>query len=171
LLEYGPTYSGAYLLRRGLFLPWELPEVLDGDLVREGWQELQTLLRLEETHGALRNQRLKVTSLEVCWYMRQQLLRDSDWAGMAHSLEIRVPLVDVELWRRVAPLAVSAMPPTKLDLANTPKQKLPVEVLQRPKTGFSIPVRDWLMAQNSGTRALRGLRDWARQVYAHFNGN
>jgi len=29
--------------------------------------------------------------------MRNQLLRDADWAGMAHSLEIRVPLVDVEL--------------------------------------------------------------------------
>ena len=27
--------------------------------------------------------------------MRNQLLRDADWAGMAHSLEIRTPLVDI----------------------------------------------------------------------------
>jgi len=25
LLEYGGTYAGAYLLRRGLYMPWELP--------------------------------------------------------------------------------------------------------------------------------------------------
>jgi len=31
--------------------------------------------------------------------MRNQLLRDADWAGMAHSVEILVPLVDIELLR------------------------------------------------------------------------
>ena len=35
--------------------------------------------------------------LESSLYMRNQLLRDTDWASMAHSLEVRVPLVDVEL--------------------------------------------------------------------------
>src|SRR4030095_8223630 len=25
LFEYGGTYAGAYLLRRGMFMPWELP--------------------------------------------------------------------------------------------------------------------------------------------------
>ena len=34
--------------------------------------------------------------------MRNQLLRDNDWAGMAHSLEIRTPLVDFELLKTVA---------------------------------------------------------------------
>ena len=29
--------------------------------------------------------------------MRNQLLRDTDWASMAHSLEVRVPLVDAVL--------------------------------------------------------------------------
>ena len=35
---------------------------------------------------------LAVSALEMSCYMRNQLLRDADWAGMAHSLEIRVPL-------------------------------------------------------------------------------
>src|SRR5437667_10374623 len=39
LFEYGGSYAGAYLLRRGLFMPWELPEVRDCDLAREGWKE------------------------------------------------------------------------------------------------------------------------------------
>ena len=94
LLEYGGSYGGAYLLRRGMYMPWELPELLEGEMVREGWSALQTLARLEETVRGIANSFLKVSALETCWYMRNQLLRDADWAGMAHSLEIRVPLVD-----------------------------------------------------------------------------
>ena len=47
LFEYGGSYAGAYLLRRGLFMPWELPEVLDGDLAREGWKQLEDTLAIE----------------------------------------------------------------------------------------------------------------------------
>ena len=48
LLEYGNDVAGAYILRRGLFMPWELPDVLDPDLAREGWRALETRARLEE---------------------------------------------------------------------------------------------------------------------------
>ena len=36
--------------------------------------------------------------------LRNQLLRDSDWAGMAHALEIRVPMLDLSLLRSLVPL-------------------------------------------------------------------
>ena len=36
MLEYGGDYAGAYLLRRGLFLPFELSAVLGADVAREG---------------------------------------------------------------------------------------------------------------------------------------
>ena len=49
----------------------------------------------------------KVASLEASLYMRNQLLRDADWASMAHSLEVRVPLVDVPLLRAVAPMMIA----------------------------------------------------------------
>src|SRR5882724_8879068 len=117
VFEYGGSYSGAYLLRRGMFMPWELPDLLDPELVREGWAELQTLLRLDETLDGIKNPRLKVSALEMSWYMRNQLLRDSDWAGMGHSVEIRVPFVDVDLLRTIAPLLASKQPPSKREMA------------------------------------------------------
>jgi asparagine synthetase B (glutamine-hydrolysing)/ADP-heptose:LPS heptosyltransferase len=169
LFEYGGTYAGAYLLRRGMFMPWELPEVLDANLVREGWEELQPLVHLEATIADVRNPRLRVSLLESSWYMRNQLLRDSDWAGMAHSLEIRTPLVDVKLLADLAPLLASDKPPTKRDVALTPARRLPEEILSRRKTGFSVPVREWLMEQNPTSRE-RGLRGWAHHVYDRFPG-
>ena len=113
LLEYGGTWGGAYLLRRGLFMPWELPDVLDPDLARQGWDDLQPLVRLEEAAGSLRSPFLKTAALEMAFYMRNQLLRDTDWASMDHSVEVRTPLVDVQLLRDLAPLLASHTPPTK----------------------------------------------------------
>ena len=174
IFEYGGTYSGAYLLRRGMFMPWELPELLDPELVRQGWAELQTLLRLDETVDGIRNQRLKVSALEMSWYMRNQLLCDSDWAGMGHSVEIRVPFVDVDLLRSIAPSLAGKDPPSKRDMAQSAISQPPSSLLDRRKTGFQVPVRDWLLAGSQrlevrGQRsAERGLRGWAREVYSHF---
>jgi asparagine synthase (glutamine-hydrolysing) len=164
LLEYGPTWGGAYLLRRSLYMPWELEDLLPHEMIRAGLEKLQTLEHLQETAGAPRTARGKVSALELSWYMRNQLLRDSDWAGMAHSLEIRVPFVDAELFRRVAPLLVSAAPPGKRDMADTLRDKLPDPILNRAKTGFVIPVRDWILGESD--KASRGLRGWAQRVYA-----
>src|ERR1019366_4308629 len=168
LLEYGGTYGGAYLLRRGLFMPWELPEVLDPDLVREGWQELQPLVRLDQTAAGLKSPFLKVGALEICWYMRNQLLRDTDWASMNHSVEVRPPLVDAHLLRELAPLLAGPSPPTKHDMARSLPSPLPGSVLDRPKTGFSIPVRKWLLDEDSGFARHRGLRGWTRLVHSVY---
>ena len=165
LLEYGGSYGGAYLLRRGFFMPWELPEILGDQIARDGWEELRPLMRLEQSIHAAASDRIKVSALEMGWYMRNQLLRDADWAGMAHSLEIRVPLVDVELIRCIAPLLTGTFP-DKQDMARTPRTPLPAEVLNRRKTGFSVPVREWLMQDAGRQNGERGLRGWARQVMA-----
>ena len=170
LLEYGGTYGGAYLLRRGMFMPWELPDHLDGELVRQGWGELHTLPCLEQTTQGVEKPHLKVAALETSWYMRNQLLRDADWASMAHSLEIRVPLVDLDLFRATAAFSGAAEALGKLTMAASPLKPLPDQVLRRAKTGFTIPVAEWLKSTERTTVGHRGLREWATTVYREFIG-
>jgi asparagine synthase (glutamine-hydrolysing) len=167
VLEYGGDYAGAYLLRRGLYMPWELPDVLDADLVREGWRELHTLTALRQSMAGIDDDRLKVSALETAWYMRNQLLRDTDWASMAHSLEVRVPLVDIELFRTVARLVHAGQAPGKQDMAVSPVRPLPAAVLERSKTGFTVPVWEWLMQSGSPSFSspMRGLRGWQAWIY------
>jgi len=169
LFEYGGSYAGAYLLRRGLFMPWELPEVLDGDLAREGWKQLEGTLAIQRDIAPIQSSRSRLACLESCWYMRNQLLRDSDWAGMAHSLEIRVPLVDIELLRSVSKWLGNRYPPGKSAMLDAPLWPLPNAILSRPKTGFSIPVREWLLNRSANGNRERGLRGWAKLVYSHFS--
>lgn len=173
LLEYGGDYAGAYLLRRGVFMPWELPGLLDGDVVRDGWRALEPRLRLDHDQRGIARPAQKVGALETAWYMRNQLLRDSDWAGMAHSLEIRVPLVDPVLGRALAPYLGGADRGggvlSKRALPLTPAKPLPDAILNRPKTGFAVPVQDWVGGAATDSRATaRGYRPWLRHVYAAF---
>jgi asparagine synthase (glutamine-hydrolysing) len=168
LLEYGSTWGGAYMLRRALFMPWEIERILDAEVARAGWERLLTGLRLEETVSEINSPSLKVTALEVVWYMRNQLLRDSDWAGMAHAVEIRTPMADLEVMRAVAPISAHGrLKPRKGDLLGLPSVPLPREVVERRKTGFSVPVHEWI-EHVDGNAAERGLRGWARHLAQRF---
>src|SRR5437660_4905852 len=101
-----------------------------------------------------------MSSLESCWYMRNQLLRDSDWASMAHSIELRVPLVDIALLKAIAPALASREPPGKREMVRAVRQQIPRAILTRQKSGFAIPVRDWLGDLHPSVPKERGLRGW-----------
>jgi asparagine synthase (glutamine-hydrolysing) len=162
LLEYSSRFGDAYLLRRALYMPWELPSIIGGDMAREGLQALDVLKRLDDCQSAPKAPKAKIAALEMAWYMRNQLLRDADWAGMAHGLEIRVPMVDVELFSRLAAAIAHGRGPNKQAMAVTPAKPLSEHVLNRPKSGFFVPVRDWLAGDGPKERGLRG---WAKTVY------
>jgi asparagine synthase (glutamine-hydrolysing) len=164
LLEYGGTAGGAYLLRRGLYTPWELPDVMDPDMARQGWRELQMVARLNASAAVPGSVRLAVSALEMSWYMRHQLLCDADWAGMAHSVEIRVPLLDAQLLKETAPWFAAYPRLTKRQVVAATARDVPPELLDKPKTGFLVPVREWLGARPDA-RSGRGLRGWARTVH------
>ena len=164
----GRSLPGAYLLRRALFLPPELRAFLDPDLVREGLAELREQESLSRSVSGIASQHASISVLELQWYMRSQLLRDTDWAGMAHGLEIRTPLVDVRLVEAILPALISEVPPSKQDLASVTPGKLLDDITQRPKTGFATPVRQWLTERYQETGRYRGLRAWSRIVYSEF---
>lgn len=174
ILEYGGDWAGAYLLRRALYMPWELPERFEPEFVREGLERLETLPALRRSVDGLASDRLRLTALEAGWYMRSQLLRDTDWASMAHGLEVRVPLVDVEVLRTVARLCHAGFPPGKRDLGESPRPALPEAILGRPRTEFAVPVREWLLegreAGRSRVQVQRGLRGWAEVVWGGKGG-
>ena len=145
--DFAGNIAGAYFLVRGLFLPSELSSVMeDPQMIRDGLQELDLVSHIA---AALRPEPAttmgKIAALESGLYLRNQLLRDTDWTGMAHSLEIRTPFVDFELLDRLMPLMMHIKPGIgKKMLAVAPTRGLPDEVLRRSKTGFGTPLESWL---------------------------
>jgi asparagine synthase (glutamine-hydrolysing) len=155
------SLEGAYLLSRGLFAPDALPDEAGMTVVA---QEFDPVSQVRAMAGQLpADMRLALGQIESMASLRTQLLRDSDWASMAHSVELRTPLVDAHLLTQLQPLLPGfARFPGKRLLALAPDNPLPNAIQQRRKTGFGIPVPRWLA--EAGIAANDGSRSWARQV-------
>ncbi len=139
-----------YFLSRMLFTPDQQVELLLGTMGSDA------CLRAEKplTDNVSRAQSLdpinRVSYLEARCYMLNTLLRDSDFMSMAHGLEVRVPLIDHQLARRVL-----ALPGAWKHNAKTPKPQLvkalggqlPDKIVHRPKRGFTLPFEHWLRGE------------------------
>jgi len=89
--------------------------------------------------------RSQFTDINV--YMTDDVLVKMDRMSMAHSLEVRCPLLDhriIEFAARLpAELKISGRQ-GKLPLRELAARRLPEEVRKRPKQGFSVPAAQWL---------------------------
>jgi asparagine synthase (glutamine-hydrolysing) len=145
LVRHGGTLEGAYFLRRGLFLPEEIPALV-GEVPREGLQAFEPGPPAGSTLAyEFASSWESVQSLETRVYLRNQLLRDSDWASMAHSVELRVPFVDALLQRQAA--SSGFLLPRRIGKAGVVRRlapHLPRALFSRRKTGFRVPVSRWL---------------------------
>lgn len=141
------TTVGGWWLQRSSLAPEGVPAIIRGQTTSfmdtfspEDW--------VEEIVGTVSSNRvLALAQLDSQLYLRNQLLRDSDWASMDHSVELRTPLVDATLLTQIAPLLPEFHRfPGKSLLANAPKKKLPPEIQNRRKTGFLIPTKKWIQS-------------------------
>jgi asparagine synthase (glutamine-hydrolysing) len=109
-------------------------------------------------HNGLADPVARLQLADTRTYLPDDILTKVDRASMAHALEVRVPLLDhrvVEFaWRLPRHDMISAGL-TKRPLRRMLAKHVPASLFERPKSGFAIPISDW----------LRGpLRDWAEDL-------
>ena len=95
---------------------------------------------------------------DTTMYLPDDLLTKVDRASMAVGLEVRVPMLDPELFK----FAWSLHPDdrvhngsVKWPLRQLARRLLPPEVVERPKRGFGVPIGPWLCGP---------LRAWAEEL-------
>ena len=168
VLEYGWSTVGAYLLLRGVFMPWELPQVMDPEAAVEGWNEVSRADQERSARADLRNIHAEVCRLEVTHYLRNQLLRDTDWASMAHSVEVRTPLADAGLLQEMATAICSDKPPSKDDLRSAGSEGFRhLEPSRKVGFGAGYDETKKLLGHRGVARrgwALHVAREYARQT-------
>lgn len=87
-----------------------------------------------------------VQYLDLKTYLVGDINTKVDRASMAHSLEVREPLMDHKLveWLATLPSGLKVRGPEgKFLLKKAMESQLPKDVLYRPKMGFSVPLARW----------------------------
>ncbi|WLR41178.1 asparagine synthase (glutamine-hydrolyzing) [Bacillus carboniphilus] len=100
----------------------------------------------------------KMQYIDMMTWLRGDILVKADKMSMAHSLELRVPFLDIEVWKVASKLAVEekvSKVGTKQILRKAFADIIPEHVVNRRKLGFPVPIRVWL----KGTRY-----HWAKEV-------
>jgi len=85
---------------------------------------------------------------DTTFYLPNDMLVKIDRMSMAHGLEVRVPFLDIDM----VTFCMNLPPDFKLHkgkirkyiLRQSLRGKLPQQILDRPKSGFNIPVENWM---------------------------
>ncbi len=89
--------------------------------------------------------------VDLNFFMQKDILLKGDRMSMAHSLELRVPFLDLEVWnvaRRLSDDLKIRGNVTKFALREAARDVLPEEWYNRPKKGFPVPMRHWLRRED-----------------------
>lgn len=150
-----------YLLVRGFFPPARVRRLLGAtaSAVDEALDQSFEAIRVFGENGVSQPNRFHY--FEMKRYLHDQLLRDSDVFSMAHSLELRVPLLDHVLVEAGCGLPPQARidpeinKPTLVAAIDDPAIRA---AAVRPKRGFTLPFARWLAlhADQMEERALQG---------------
>jgi len=172
IAETSADMRDLYTLRRGLFLPHEARRLVHEITGLEIDRDLHPTDVLQWHDGWSGKPNYKnIAAAESTLYLRNQLLRDSDWASMAHSLELRTPLVDYKLLCETAPLLAGLPGVSKALLRSRVPRTYDHAVRERRKTGFNTPVDDWIGRSglmDAQPREGRSSRDWSRFVFERY---
>jgi asparagine synthase (glutamine-hydrolysing) len=139
-----------YFLARDLFGSEERDVLLSSPRKEEVERNFAAVLQLEVDRCQGFDAVNRVSYLEARFYMRNTLLRDSDFMSMAHGLELRVPFLDRRLveacFRIPGAKKLEGSRPKNLLLRSLPVA-LPEEIVDRPKRGFTLPFERWLRGE------------------------
>jgi asparagine synthase (glutamine-hydrolysing) len=142
LLAGGATPYSAYSVSRRLFGDSEI-----SGLLRNGVHPLEEPLDADGSNSQALDAINAVSLFEMQGYMANTLLRDTDQMSMAHSLEARVPFVDIDIVSFVLGLPGEWKmdgPRPKPLLLDALGDLLPEEIWKRPKMGFTFPFDRWI---------------------------
>jgi asparagine synthase (glutamine-hydrolysing) len=120
------------------------PRVLASSQLKELPARMRTLA--DAVFRPQRDHLSSLLALDVDWQLPESLLQKADKMSMGASIELRSPILDIEVGKVAAriPSMLKLPPggPGKYVLRKTLERKLD-EPVSRPKKGFPVPLREW----------------------------
>lgn len=112
----------------------------------------------------------KMQYIDMSFWLVGDILLKTDKMSMAHSLESRVPFLDLEVWKvaRTLPTKVKVSTATsKLALRKAATKLMPEKFCEKRKLGFPVPTRVWLKQDAYYERVKEAFTSEVAQQFFH----
>jgi len=184
LIKYGNNLERRYYNKTEMFSEKEANRILQEkyqnnrspfDLCKPFYDEVKDI----------KDEVLKKMYIDINFWLPNDILLKADKMSMANSVELRVPLLDVEVWKLSKKLPTKYMVrngQTKEIFRSIAKEKLPEEWSKRRKLGFPVPFGKWVKEEKYYNRIKEIFNsDYAKKIFdvdyinnlleEHHNGN
>ena len=144
LLKYGKDISKRYYNKTEMFLPDEIPEILNKKYISNISPYDLCKPYHDETKG--KNDILRKMYIDLNFWLPNDILLKADKMSMANSVELRVPFLDKEVWKISQKLPTKYMVhdgQTKYIFRKIAEKVIPEEWAKRRKLGFPVPFGNW----------------------------
>lgn len=166
LFSHQKNIGDAYYLQRSVFLEKEIENFKDYFSIEKGLEELNLRERLLKDVEGIKDTKLSIMLLEILYYLSPKLLRDSDWATMSNSIEMRTPFVDIVFFEKILSLYKKNPNLNKKYMLKCYQNLLPRELSKRKKTGFEIPYKEFL--KNNNLKFYPSIKNWTEYSYNNY---
>ena len=172
VFKYSHSTFDAFMLQRCVFTPEEIADLINSKTIDEAISDLKFQRQKETNDNDFENEQLKIMYFEIKYYLCSKLLRDSDWASMANSVELRTPFVDWFFFNELLPILKSNIKISKRNMLDSFKGQTPPELYSRKKTGFAIPYKQYFKKMSGiKNKYTDPIKDWSILSYEKYLEN
>ena len=145
MIKYGLPFDERYIGHGTLMEEWEANEMLNPKL-----RNHETIREvLSDVYSKVKNEPdlTKKMYIDMHFWLPQDILLKADKMTMANSLELRVPLLDINVFNYAKTIPTKYLvnkKETKSIFRKIANEKIPSEWASRRKLGFPVPFSKWI---------------------------
>ncbi len=148
LIKYGLPFEERYIGHGTLMEEWEANEILADNLKNN--EMICDVLK--PVYNKVKKERLltKKMYIDMHFWLPQDILLKADKMTMANSLELRVPLLDINVFNLAKTIPNKYLvhqKQTKKIFREIANKKIPEEWAKRRKLGFPVPFSKWILEE------------------------
>ncbi len=145
LVKYGLPFNERYIGHGTFMEEWEANEILADHLKNE--ETIAEVLEPVYSKVKKESELTKKMFIDFHFWLPQDILLKADKMSMAHSIELRTPLMDIDVFKYARTIPNKYLlknKETKYLFRDISKDFIPEEWSRRKKCGFPVPFSKWI---------------------------
>ena len=167
LVKYGLPFNERYIGHGTFMEEWEANKILADSLKNE--ETIADILEPYYSQVKNEDELTKKMFIDFHFWLPQDILLKADKMSMSHSIELRTPLMDIDVFKYARTIPNKYLlkdKQTKYIFRKISEEKIPKEWAKRKKCGFPVPFSKWIREEKFYQKVKETFtKDYVREFF------